>query len=579
MAKIGGGGSSEPTKKSDEEKSPWEKFTLALVDGNADRWFEDFDQVTVSESYGAELSPISDGAQMLSYAARADQRIVPGFELSNESKGELQNIPDSKFGQVILSYLEAKGVSMEYKTLWPISHDAQVELGVKHRLEGQWGTENGTPFIQSLEIYKGEDGKLCAYWFVDLMASPVPLESFNSFEVREDDGEVSTYGFSQESGNWTVGQLSTKLQIPVFIKQLAYLSETPFPSTQIMSFSRDMAFKEVPQEARPVPFFCLKKNGLVQGFSKSLSSGLKGTSIRYDGSLFPDALQFGWRFDEAAIPHLAEIMPIAVDGCTFAMTTVEDGYENYRDLDYPAPWDDVLGSPCAFMANYESRGSRLAAPQWIPNTHIGDITSRTQEIYSEVLALKDEDKDDQAKALERLNYLANDGAGPYLIHGINSLIYSFMLPNLKDQPQAISEVEYFAGQNIEQRMMNQTTNAMANLGIAYFLVGDLDRSEETLLLALEQKDEFAEAEASFFLSLIYESKNDQVQADSFKKRAAAAGGYEPPTWLQGQQATSQAEPKGSSSADQGTSLFCASCGNRFASDDQKFCAQCGSKRV
>jgi hypothetical protein len=576
MAKIGGGGFSEPTKTAEVEKSPWQKFTLALVDGNADRWFEDYDLVSVGDRYGTELAPIIDGVQMLSHAARADQKFAPSFETPEESQGELQNIPDSKFGQVILSYLKAKGVTMDYKTLWPISHEAQVELDVKHRLDGQWGTDRGTSFFQSLEIYKGADGKLCAYWFIDLMASPVPLESFNSFEIRGDDGEISTYGFSKDKAHWTVGQLSTKLQIPVFLKQLAYLSETPFPSTQIMSFSRDMAFKEVPQEARPTPFFSIKKNGLVQGYSNVLSSGLKGNRIQYDGSLFPDALQFGWRFDEESIPHLAEIMPIIVDGCTYAMTTVEDGYENYRDLDYPAPWDDVVGSPCAFMVNYETRGSRLAAPQWIPNTHIGDITSRSRDIYAEALAFRDDSE--RGEAIERLNTLVNDGAGPYLIHGINTMIYGFMLPNLKDQPHGISEVEFFSGQNIEQGMVDQSTNAIANLGIAYFLVGDLDRSEETLLEALERRDKFAEAEASAILNLVYEAKGDQVQAEVFRKRAEAAGGYELPEWLGGNQSQGQSEPKLPSTGIQGLSLFCSSCGNKFTSEDQRFCPQCGSKR-
>jgi hypothetical protein len=449
-------------------------------------------------------------------------------------------------------------------------------LDVKNRLDGQWGTDNSTSFIQSLEIYTDPTGKTTAYWFVDLLASPVPLESFNSFEITGDDGEVSTYGFASEKGGWTVGQLSTKLQIPVLIKQLAYLSESPFPSTQIMSFSRDMAFKEVPESARPTPFFCLRKNGLVQGYSKLLSRGLAGGALKYDGSLFPDAIQFGWRFDEESIPYLAEIMPVIVDGCSYAMTTVEDGFENYRDLEYPAPWDDVVGSPCTFMAGYESRGSRLGAPQWIPNTHIGEITSQSLDVYSE--ALSRISSGERNEALERLNTLANDGAGPYLIHGINTLIYSFLLPKLKEHPEVISEVEYLARQNIEQCMVDQSTNAIANLGISYFLVGDLERSEQTLLEALEQKDKFAEDEASFFLNLVYSAKGEEALATEYKKRSDAAGGYEPPEWFEPRQSAGQKAESNISSSVLGQNPFCSGCGNKFTSDDQKFCPNCGSRR-
>ncbi len=576
MAKIGGGGSTNLGKSQQEEGSPWQKLSLALVDGNADSWFEDYGLISLEDQYSSEPTYHAEGARLLSHAARANLNIIPQFEVVDGTQGELESIPDTKLGQAIVGYLEAKGVAMEYKTLWPISHEAQVELDVKHRLDGQWGTEKSTPFIQSLEIYKDSNGKTTAYWFVDLLASPVPLESFNSFEVIGDDGEVATYSFPPEQDGWTVGKLSTKLQIPVLIKQLAYLSESPFPSTQIMSFSRNMAFADVPNEARPIPFFCLRKNGLVQGYSKTLSKGLAGRGIRYDGSLFPDAIQFGWRFDEESIPHLAKIMPVIVDGCTYAMSTVEDGFENYRDRDYPAPWDDVVGSPCNNMVDYESRGSRLAAPQWVPNTHIGEITTQTQDVYSEAAAFIS--SGNTHDALERLNTLANDGAGPFLIHGINTLIYSFLLPKLKEEPESISNVRYLARQNIGQGMLDQSTNSMSNLGIAYYLVGDLERSEETLLEALEQKDKYAESEASYFLSLVYSAQGQDDLASHYKARSDAAGGYEPPEWLMGKQASGMNSDSKLTKSVPHQSAFCSSCGFKFTSEEQKFCPNCGNPR-
>ena len=510
------------------EGSVWTKFGLALVDPNADSWFQDLGPVSVSEHFGPEFIKTSREYSPISHVAREDLKIIPQLEISSDEQGEIQEIPDSVLGSAILSFVKASGLSMSYKTNWPVSHESMVELDTKVRLEGQWETESGTPFIESLEIYKDSSGKTSAYWFVDLLSSPVSVESYNFIEFVAENGGVESFGFSDEGLGWTVGQVLTKLQLPNFLKNLAFFCETPFPSTQIMKLSRSLAFTKVPENAWPKPYFKIQRNELAQGFSRTLSE-LPG-GLKFDGCLAPVSVSFGWRFGEEAIPHLASIMPVAVNGLALAMSIVEDGFENYRAIDYGYPWDLAVGSPCAQLVGYEeSDGDRRGAPQWTPNTQFGALVTQTTVAYQEFLHVRDRGRPEQAR--EILEGIVSWGAGPYLAHGINTFLYSYKLKDLKANLDELWYVELLAHQVVDMDMEGQSTNALSNLGIAYFIAGELEKSEKTLQSALQRKDKFAEAEASYFLGLIEERRVGADAMSKYKLRCQEAGGYEPPEWL------------------------------------------------
>lgn len=578
IVKIGGGAVGNKGDKPDQELSAWQKFVVALVDGNADRWFENQNPRPVSEVYSRELGAMGTMPQFLSYVAASDLKIVTGFDLSGAPEGEECQIPDTAMGAAMLAELSSRGVEMSYTTQWPISHEQSIQLDTKVQLEGQWGTESGTPYIQYFRVTKDASGRIHGSWFVELLASPVPLENWNTFEHEFEDGTVQAMGVGSEvlvKGGFTVGQLSTKLHIPVFIKQLAYMCETPFPSTQIMSMSRDVAFSGVPEQARPTPFFELRKNSLVMGFARSLTKENGGERHFFDGSLFPDAIRFGWRFGEESIPHLSEILPVMSDGCTTAMNIVEDGFQSFRDLDYPAPWDDMMGSPCSKLADYETRGSRLGAPQWIPNTHIGEIVDRTTQLAVEAARLDRQGEEEEWEEL--MSKLLADGAGANLVHLINTYLYSALVPDLRRNPDALGRVEELANQAIEMEMKDQSTNAMCNLGTAYYVVGNLERAEETLLQVLEREDNFSEAEACHVLALIYDQMGDRDKAATYTSRGSAAGGFEAPSWLQpAGAAVSDSDSRSGTVANPG---FCGHCGTAFQRVDQNFCMGCGERRT
>ena len=577
MVKIGKSSGPATSSTSANADSPWRKLTLALVNGNADNWFSSFGPRTLSEIYPSQTNE-SDVAHLLSHAVRDDLSLVEELSVDYSNYTEPLDITQTRLGQAVISFLEERGVAMEFRTMWPLTHETSVELQLKTRLEGQWGTEAGTPFLQSFEVRKDSTGKEVGFWFVNLLASPIALEDFNHFELTGDDGVTESYVVPDSilaEGGWTIGQMSTLVHIPLFIKQLSYMSETPFPSTQLMQMSRDIAFPEIAQPSRPVPFFSHLKHEFVQSFSHASTRDRGDGSNSYEGTIFPEVVQFGWRFDVEALNHLDVVMPVVIDGCVYAMTTVEDGFDNYRDLEYAAPWDDVLASPLARLAGYESRGSRLGAPQWIPNTHLGDISYQTKLLYADAEHLAQLGKKDQA--FDKLNSAIRDGAGPYLVHAINTLFYSHLIPGLLDDPEEIVEVEFLAGQALAMEMHEQSTNALSNLGIGYFVIGDLENAERTLKAALDRPDKFAEDEASYFLALIAEAQGKDTDARGYRERCEIAGGYEPPSWLIPSEQASSSKIGGSTAT--ARAKFCVECGTKFSSEEAKFCMNCGVQRL
>ena len=532
MAKIGGGQEADAQGVS-RENSPWYKQSLRLVDPNSDSWFESFGPMPASELHQVPLAAMGKVAGLLSYVAASDLKIVPGFEVSQDELRSPLEIPDTTLGREFLKALEREQVEFGYKSAWAVNHENFEELEGKKRIHGQWATDAGTPFVQSLEIHKDQEGNEVAYWFVDLLVTPVHIEGVNQFEFEsdDDDGSVDTYTLEPDSGGFSIGQLSTKLALPVFLKQLAFMSETPFPSTQIMTMSRDLAFSGVPEDARPVPFFTIKDNAEANGFSRLQTSRNAGETNAYEGSIFPQVVQFGWRLSTKAIQHLEKLLPVIINGCSSAMTTTEDGYVNFRSPDFSAPWDDVLGNPCSKLMDGASRKSRAGAPQWIPVTQIGDLLVQTRDLY--LSSIEDKKAGQHAAYREKLVRVVEDGAGPFLVHGINSFIYSHLIPELPQKPDLISEIEYFANQAADQLMEGQSTNAISNLGIAYFKLKDFDSSSNAFLTALNKADRFAEAEASYFMALIEKERGNLELAKNYVERCRLAGGYEPEAGLLG----------------------------------------------
>jgi hypothetical protein len=73
---------------------------------------------------------------------------------------------------------------------------------------------------------------------------------------------------------------------------------------------------------------------------------------------------------------------------------------------------------------------------------------------------------------------------------------------------------------------NQSTNALSNWAISKYVAGDFGSAKDLFLQALERSDQYAEREASFYLSKIFQREGNRKLSRFYEKRCRKAGGYE-----------------------------------------------------
>jgi len=589
---IGGSSSTPPSQPNESQnsadgdpdaKSKWQQITLAVIGAQAAHWFEELNPVPLIEHLAKPLAVSQNTQEMLPPLRGESASIVPQMRVDLEELGEEVPIPDSELGQAIMAFLDSRGVNYKLETVFSINHFQRVDLDGAHELNGRWATEFGTSFAERLRIYRDKSGKETAFWHTHLMASNFPIEPFDGFSYREDDGSAVRVGHAEElleRGALTTGEWSTRIFLPEFLKRLAFMSETPFPSTAwLTSFSRNMAYSDTPHANRPIPTFAIQHQAECEGFARALSKQ-EGQLVHWN-SLYPDVVLFGWRFGVESIQYLDDIMPTIVNGLVSAASTVEDGYRNFRTEDYPADWDSTVGSPAANYVEFERGVEAHGLPRWIAATEVADEYLFTELLWIE--ANQPEAIANRKQQAEILHRAVNNGLGPYIASAVNTLIYSHYAPKLPQQPELMEVIEDLADRSLSLEVEGETTNTMSNMGIAYLMLGDQGKAIAAFKAALERADKFAEAEASFFLADIYQRQGNHALAEEYANRAQEAGGYEAPEWYESvaPQPTAKTSLVGqtSNTAAQSTrAKFCTQCGTAFETEDSNFCSSCGTRR-
>jgi hypothetical protein len=581
LTKSSSGGFGESGKDSGQgemfpdSKSLWEKISLSMVDHDSNRWFEDLGVRPASEVFAKQVELNGETLKGITSFLEGDEfGIVAKMQPQADEFDNKIAIDKSRLGSRVMEYLDANGVSYNFENSWAISYFDPIEVGTKERLEGQWSTELGKPFVQNLEVYKDSSGKETAYWFVQLLATPLALSSHNTLGVRDDDqtGRKLKYiEFSQdcvEKGGLTLGDISTKIHLPIFLKNLAYMCEAPYPDIRMLSICRDVAFLNIPLEARPIPTYVIERNSFAKGHSTDLSESEGGN--RYNGLIFPEVVTFGWRFGEESLEYLEELMPTIIQGCVYAVSTAEDGFRNFSREDFSADWDTTVLSPCLFNPFYERGKSRLAWPQWIPVSEIGDIVATSHSLLGQAEAAADSDE-----GLKILGALFRDGVGGFMASAGNSLLYSFLIPELQDNPDTIGNIEWIANRVIEMNVLGESNNARCNLGLSYAILGLKEEAHAILEPVINGNLTDSVAEAYYYLGLLHSKLGDTHQADKYWQLGKTAGEFEAPDWLQ----LAESPPANDGSATfNSKAAFCAHCGSKFDNDAQKFCANCGAAR-
>ena len=585
----------------------WNQALLVALDSAADDWFSDLSPAPIGDvlQRGAldadeYMAPYLDDFAPF-YSGEDAPLAIPGLEISLEELGEQINLTEGTLGPAIIETLESSGVAWRFEDRLPISHFESVEFPGS-QLEGtsQWATFFGMPLEQTFRVFRNAKGEEVCLWSSKMLAATRPFEHLTTREVTDvSDGETYIAEIKPESiakGALTFGEWSTKFFIPLFAKRLFFMAETPFPSTPIVRFSRQLPFgEEVAAENLPRPVILNSRQEYARGVFDEAPDGFLTS-----GTIMPNVIEMGWTFSTSNQDEIRKILEVATEGLKRIASILEDGYLNHRTPESNFPYDLALLSASNFDADYVQGGTSLGLSQWVPVVRLGFLLNETNLRLHEAVG--------RANVDEQI-WIAYNGAGGYVPNAINSLVFSTLI-----EAEAWATVDRLLDAAVRMEVGDESTNSMCNWGIAKFKQGLVDVAIEKFELALARPDKYSEGEASYWLAEIWEQQGDLTKAQAFRERCRAAGGYVPGAGFSpsGGPSTPPAQSGGglTKSSDGGTGLskssggglgggvglgggglgspapapagtlaaFCGQCGTKFETDTAKFCGNCGSGR-
>jgi hypothetical protein len=374
------------------------------------------------------------------------------------------------------------------------------------------------------------------------------------------------------------GRWSERIHLPLFLKRLFYLGETPFPSTTILTMPRTIAFKDVPSENMPRPFIYFERHGMAIGPFEKVSGG-----VNWAWSLFPTVVHGGWLLTNEDERELESALIVASNGIKRISTIIEDGYHNYQRGDYPAPYDDVLQSAAVFDPFFENGQSANGHSKWIPGSRIGFLIKDTENRFMSAAR-----KGTGSDVGSELQALAADGVGKFVASATNNLAWYFFMPEISRSPQNLPEYERILTQAARLKVKDDSVNCLSNLGILNYMAHKTDRAIELFKQVLENSDDYSDNEAYFYLAHIYAQLGENTTADEYRKLYAQVEPYGWPIQEQiplglavdgPSRAPVRETGNPSPSVAIGASKFCGACGAPQTSDSEKFCGKCGKPRL
>jgi hypothetical protein len=569
----------------------WASLSKTIVDSQASSWFEQYGPVPVKDTlapgaFDADPNIHNVWSTTFPDLDGEDSRLsIPGLVIDLEELGDEIDLTEGVLGPALIQALSNAGVSWWYNTMIPLSHFESVDLP-ELRSEGValWNTYFETPVEQRFKVFRNTKGEETCLWFAHMLAATRPVEHIATRQFLDTESDVRfQVEVEQEhlnNGALTFGQWSTRAVIPQLAKDLFYLAETPFPSNYMMTMGRSVAFgDELDQRKYPRPVIIHKHQSFARGAFDSSDQGHLMT-----GTLMPHVVEMGWTFSTTSPREIENIVSVISEGLIRIATILEDGYLNYKTGDYPFLFDSSLLSPSCFDPDVEHGTWELGLPYWVPVTRLGFLLEESNN--RAISANRD-------KNLQDMYWVSENGAGANVPMVINTFVFRKLIPS-----KEWFMIDRLLDASVRMDVLNESTNSLSNWGIAKYKQGLLDEAIEKFELALGRPDNFAEAEASFYLSQIWQEKGDLEKSKIFLNRCSAAGGYQPSAFIKEDDSAPAENSSGSGlskSSSRGLgngalpidskqpepvsrSSFCGNCGVMFQSISGKFCQNCGSVR-
>lgn len=469
----------------------WGVMTRAVTAGLGQSWFQDCSSVPlpewVKQEAGKKFKPLGPTDVSGQYAAEVesmvghlgwyeDAAVFPDLVRDSSELGAFTLLSQSSLAPKILRLLSERGIKGEEIPVLAIGSNVG-EIGEPTMWLGAWATSFGTRTNIWFEIRTAEDGGESAYFYTNLAISTRVPEKW----------------------------LSEVFAIPTQAAALLYTAETQFP-TSIMTMPRSISWRDIPAEIIPTPFLTLERSGLC---CVSLGSSADGT-IQADFAGYPIVLTAGYLVPESSEEYFDAIIPTVIDTLTNLASIVEDGFRNYRHGRDPA-FDHVLEAEYAMHVDVGEGISPGGHARWVPETYLGELVRLSRETYLKAYPMK---SGAEQKAL--FEWVVSEGAGAVVGGAINSLVYSYLLPG-----REFERAEWLLKKAIAMEILDETSNARANLGQVYLAQGRRDDARDVLTVAAEdERDKFAVSEASYFLGLMAMEDGDRDEAQAHFTKGA-----------------------------------------------------------
>lgn len=553
------------------EAFSWKNMARTIVHRLADSWFENLQPIGISEALNPqEKIEIELMAELMPFFfGEIETKVLQQSFIELSELGSTVPVDESSLGKKLIAVLGQKNIAWNFR-------EERVELNslsgllmpsLKLEGAGQWSTFFGMPFDQVFKVFRDSTGKEKILWSADLLAATRPFEQLTKLYGRDE--ETNEYYLIQQNdpealknGGLTFGQWSTRVHIPVVLKWLFYLAETPFPSG-ILNFPRTLSYgNEFPETLIPNPFFLNKTDSRVSGAFDLNDHGYLASAAK-----MPNVIEAGWIIEDMSEEELAVCINIASSGLTRMMTILEDGYLNNSSADSRFCWDEALGSAVVLDSDCTYGIDAYGLSTWIPVSRVGFALNNTYVKAPHAL---------ESGALGELEEISFNGAGPLVANCINSLVFSHLMD---------SEYYVMIDRLLEAAFLlnvgEESTNALSNWGIAMYKRGEIDEAVSKFEQALGREDKYAEAEASWWLAKIYSELGNAKKSAEFEKRCIEAGGYGDSSGFEPEY-NSKIGPQSSQTSNVsgllGKSNFCSNCGSAFQAI-VNFCSNCGSKKL
>jgi hypothetical protein len=506
----------------------WTNVTSQLNSTLADNWFQSY-KPDIAAKWLRENALEYDGpgknALSSSFILRDKLKLIGPFNARPHMIG-LTPVPilKSEMGRSMIKFLDEHGLNYQFETrvlsddfnfkLVPESESLKVYL--------PWDNFFGSQFHQALTVYRMEDGTEWCYWHATILYGTRPIPESKFYEYLEESNvpaslrAVNLTKEELERGVLTFDEWSTQIHLTWLAKCLFYIAETPTPSLATDT-SRATAFENMDESEWPIPH--MEIHGKSQVLSVKTEGKGEARSHKNVHSLAAHQVQMGWLFKASDLEKQESLFTTFTDGLTRISSCVQDGYSHVFEPHQNLNFDSVVFSGNQLESRFATKGVAGGYYRWIPNTDVVDRLEGTKTAWESSL---DPEKS-QAQKNAIYAWIGDEGVGNVSVSSVlNDAMFENFLPN-----RYWGAMDFYAPTVFNMDVKDQSTNAMSNWGISFFLRGNFESAIAAFNSAINREDRFCEDEAAFYLSVIYEKQGDLMKSEEYRKRCEAAGGYEP----------------------------------------------------